>query len=211
MTTSGSGTLTLTGHASTPSGTWHVQQGTLAIGTGGSLNVGSLIQSAGSTLSLTPGTSETPASAPIQVSGAVQLAGSLTVTSLPTVPANGKGVLIHETGTRAISGTFAGLPQGAHLTVGGRQYTIDYAGGSGHDVVLTASAGAGATAAAAASSGAAAVNVADSRGSGGSGGSSILGIVGELAAAAVGASAVVLFLKRRRRGVGRRRRRPTGT
>jgi autotransporter-associated beta strand protein len=55
LTTTGSGTLTLTGHVSTPGGALDVKQGTLAVGAGGAVNVGSLIQSAGSTLSLAPG------------------------------------------------------------------------------------------------------------------------------------------------------------
>lgn len=195
VTTTGSGTLTLTGHASTPNGTWHVQQGTLAIGSGGTLNVASLVQSAGSTLTLTPGT--TP---PIQVSGAVQLAGTLAVTALPTVPADGKIVLIHETGTQAVSGTFTGLPQGAHLTVDGRQYTIDYAGGSGHDVVLTAGTATTSTAAANASGSAAAENAADSSNASGSGGGSMVKVAGATgAAAAAVAGGGFLFLKRRKR------------
>ncbi len=203
LTTTGNGTLALTGHASTPSGTWHLQQGTLEIGSGGSLSVGSLVVSAGSTLSLAAGTS-----APIQVSGAVQLSGALKVASLPTVAAGGKITLIHETGTQPVTGTFTGLPHGAQLLVSGRKYTIDYAGGSGHDVVLTASAGA--TASSTASGSAVAVNVADSSNASGSGGSSILEIAGLIGASAIGASALVLFLRRKKRGaVGRRRRRPT--
>jgi autotransporter-associated beta strand protein len=50
-TTISAGTLVVTGHAGAASGIWHVQQGTLAIGSGGTLDVGSLIQSPGSTLS----------------------------------------------------------------------------------------------------------------------------------------------------------------
>lgn len=194
LTKSGSGTLTLTGHASTPSGTWRVQQGTLAVGAGGALSVGSLIQSPGSTLSLAAGTS-----APLQVSGPIQLGGSLAVTAVPNVPADGKIVLIHETGTQAVSGAFSGLPQGAHVTVAGRQYTIDYAGGSGHDVVLSAGAGVTATDAAAAS-GATGVTAAQGTGANGSGGGSmaeIAGATGAVAAASAGAGA--LFIKRRKR------------
>jgi autotransporter-associated beta strand protein len=204
LTTTGGGTLTLTGHASTPSGTWHVQQGTLAIGASGSLSIGSLVESAGSTLSLAAGTS-----APIQVSGAVQLGGALKVASLSTVAAGAPITLIHETGTQPITGTFTGLAQGAQLLVGGRAYTIDYAGRSGHDVVLTA--GTGATASSTASGSAAAVNVADSSKASGSGGSSIMELAGATgAAAAVVAGGVVFFLKRKKRpAVGRRRRRPT--
>lgn len=205
VTTTGSGTLTLTGHANTPRGTWHVQQGTLAIGSGGSLNVGSLVQSPGSTLSLTPG-----ATAPIQVSGAVRLGGALTVAS---VPAGGNVVLIHETGTQAVSGTFTGLPQGAKLTVGGREYTISYTGGSGHDVTLSSAALATAGAGGAADGSPAAVNAAESGGAGGSGGTPMLAVVGAVLAAGAVAGGGVLFLKRRKRerapafaGRGRRRR-----
>lgn len=207
VTTIGSGTLTLTGHASTPTGTWHVQQGTLAIGASGSLSIGSLIQSAGSTLSLAMGTATN--STPITAAGAVQLAGSLKVTSLPTAPVGGKIVLIHETGTEAVSGTFTGLPQGANLLVDGRQYTIDYSGGSGHDVVLTAVAGAASSTAGGSST---AVNAADSgSGAHGSGGSSVVELVGAAAAAAAVAIGGWLFLKRSkkqaRRGSRRRRER----
>jgi autotransporter-associated beta strand protein len=209
LTTTGSGTLTLTGHASTPSGTWHVQQGTLAIGAGGSLSIGSLVESAGSTLSLAAGTS-----APIQVSGAVQLGGKLNVASLPTAAAGGKITLIHATGTQPVTGTFTGLPEGSQLLVGGRPYTIGYAGGSGHDVVLTASAGA--TASSTASGSAAAVNVADSsKASGSGGGSSIVALAGAIGAAVAVVAGGVLFLKWKKqkkkgqRGVERRRRRPT--
>jgi autotransporter-associated beta strand protein len=209
LMTTGSGTLTLTGHASTPSGTWHVQQGTLAIGASGSLNVGSLVQAAGSTLSLAVG-----ASAPIQVSGAVQLGGSLKVASVATAAstavasADGKITLIHETGTQSVSGTFTGLPQGAKLLAGGRQYTIDYAGGSGHDVVLTA--GATTTSTTTAGGSAAAVSVAGSSNTSGSGGGSMLELAGASLAAIAVAGGGFLFLKRRKRGaVGRRRRRPT--
>jgi hypothetical protein len=33
---------------------------------------------------------------------------------------------------------FAGLPQGAEFTAGGELFAINYHGGDGHDVVLTA-------------------------------------------------------------------------
>jgi len=205
LTTSGSGTLMLTGHASTPQGAWDMQQGTLAIGAGGALTIGSLTQAAGSTLSLTPGTgTTTPTGAPIQVSGAVKLGGTLSVTSVPKIPAGGKVVLIHETGTQAVSGTFSGLPQGAHLTVDGQQFTIDYAGDSGHDVVL--SAGTATTAAAltlaSGSAAAAGANSVSSSNVGGSGGGSSLEVAGASGAAAAAAAAggMVFFVKRRKRG-----------
>ena len=200
LTTTGIGTLTLTGHASTPSGTWDLKQGTLAVGAGGAVDVGSLIQSAGSTLSLAPGNGATsPTGAPIQVSGEVQLGGTLAVTSVPQVPAGGKIVLIHDSGTKAVSGTFSGLPQGAKVSVAGREFTIDYSGDSGHDVVLSTVA-ASSAAITLASGSAPAVAVAGTSGVRGSGGGSSLAVVGAtgVAAAAVAAGGFV-FMKRRKR------------
>src|SRR5207244_8657071 len=36
-----------------------------------------------------------------------------------------------------VTGTFAGLPQGATVAVGGLGFTVSYTGGSGNDVVLS--------------------------------------------------------------------------
>src|SRR5262249_24976988 len=44
--------------------------------------------------------------------------------------------IINNGGTNAVAGTFAGLPQGASLTIGGANFVISYTGGSGNDVVL---------------------------------------------------------------------------
>ena len=40
-------------------------------------------------------------------------------------------------GSAAITGTFAGLPEGAKVTINGTVYTISYKGGNGKSVVLT--------------------------------------------------------------------------
>jgi fibronectin-binding autotransporter adhesin len=51
-------------------------------------------------------------------------------------------ILVANDGREAVSGTFAGLPEGAvALVAGGRNWRIGYGGGDGNDVVLTASAG----------------------------------------------------------------------
>ena len=56
----------------------------------------------------------------------------------PLVP-NGQTVtLIDNLGTDPVTGTFAGLPEGATLTANGQEFTISYIGGDGNDVVLTA-------------------------------------------------------------------------
>jgi hypothetical protein len=40
--------------------------------------------------------------------------------------------------TSAVEGTFAGLPEGGRITIGGAVFAISYVGGTGNDVVLTA-------------------------------------------------------------------------
>jgi autotransporter-associated beta strand protein len=55
----------------------------------------------------------------------------------PNVPASGSFTIIQNAGTGTVSGTFAGLPEGAVFTAGGLQFQITYQGGSGHDVVVS--------------------------------------------------------------------------
>jgi hypothetical protein len=77
----------------------------------------------------------------LQVSGSVILGGALNV-SLGYTPAVGDGfTLLDNTGPGPITGTFAGLPQGAVVTIGGQAFTISYVGGTGNDVVLTRASG----------------------------------------------------------------------
>ncbi len=76
----------------------------------------------------------------IQVSGGVALAGTLNVTfTNGFVSALGESfTIISNGGTAPIQGSFAGLAEGAVMTVDGRQLMISYAGGLDHrDVVLT--------------------------------------------------------------------------
>jgi autotransporter-associated beta strand protein len=78
----------------------------------------------------------------LQVAGAINLANAtLNVTLSPSfTPATGQQfTIINNTGTGAITGTFAGLPEGAKVTVSGQQFTISYQGGTNsNSVVLTA-------------------------------------------------------------------------
>lgn len=46
-------------------------------------------------------------------------------------------LIVNNTSDAPVSGTFAGLPEGARLTVSGRPFTMSYRGGDGNDVVLT--------------------------------------------------------------------------
>ncbi|NUP54029.1 MAG: autotransporter [Catenulispora sp.] len=133
LTKAGTGTLTLTADAKT-GGTWHVAQGTLAL-TGAKVTTGGLNVAAGATLMLTP-----PADGPaLTVAGPVSLAGTLAVKIPEQLTAGQQLTLVHETGSGSGgSGTFAGLAEGANVTVDGGTFRISYRGGSGHDIVLTA-------------------------------------------------------------------------
>jgi hypothetical protein len=74
----------------------------------------------------------------LRVTGTVLLGGALNL-SVDHAPAVGDTfTILDNAGTGATQGTFAGLPQGATVTAGGTTFTISYAGGTGNDVVLTA-------------------------------------------------------------------------
>lgn len=72
------------------------------------------------------------------VTGAVALNGAtLTLNSNFTPAAGTSFVIIANDGTDAVSGTFAGLPEGSTVTVGGTAFVVSYVGGDGNDVTLT--------------------------------------------------------------------------
>jgi hypothetical protein len=52
--------------------------------------------------------------------------------------AGAKFTIVSVPAGHAVTGTFAGLAEGATLTIGGQRYAITYHGGDGNDVVLTA-------------------------------------------------------------------------
>ncbi|NUR57503.1 MAG: autotransporter [Catenulispora sp.] len=206
----GAGTLTLTA-GSTTSGAWRVDQGTLAVG-GAPTTTGGLTVGAGATLALTA-----PASgAALTVNGPLNLAGTLTVKPAGAVTAGEQFTLVHATGPAAV-GSFAGLAEGAAVTVGGASFQITYHGGTGHDIVLTARNSASATAVGSTVANAPAQPAQDSgstspqHAAAGTGGGSGL----KLAALAIGAFALLLaafgvFRVRRRSTAGTGRRRATG-
>jgi uncharacterized repeat protein (TIGR01451 family) len=75
----------------------------------------------------------------IDVTGTVSLGGATLHVALGFVPPSfSTFTIINNDSTDAVTGTFAGLPQGGRLTVGGVSFSISYTGGSGNDVVLTA-------------------------------------------------------------------------
>jgi large repetitive protein len=72
----------------------------------------------------------------LNVTGQVSLGGSEFNPFLDFTPSSGEQFTIIKS-TEPIVGTFAGLPQGASLTLGNTAFTISYSGGDGDDVVLT--------------------------------------------------------------------------
>ena len=147
----GAGALTLSGRSSTPGGTWQLNQGTLSL-VGAQVSAAGFTQAPGTTLALTltptataTATGDSAASAPLQLTGAARLSGAVTVSIPAGQVAGTKLTLIHSSSDQPVSGTFAGLPEGATFTSGGTTLQISYRGGSGHDVVVTV--GATATAA----------------------------------------------------------------
>ncbi|HOX02825.1 MAG TPA: autotransporter-associated beta strand repeat-containing protein [Candidatus Paceibacterota bacterium] len=76
----------------------------------------------------------------MNVQGSVGLGSArLTLSAAGLLPEEGQPfVLVSNDGADAVAGTFAGLPEGAVVSAGPRQFLITYAGGSGNDVVLLA-------------------------------------------------------------------------
>lgn len=75
----------------------------------------------------------------LAVNGTVTLGGAALALSGGFAATPGTAItLINNDGADAVTGTFAGLPQGAQVAVGGQVFTISYTGGTGNDVVLTA-------------------------------------------------------------------------
>src|SRR6202035_1535804 len=76
------------------------------------------------------------------VNGTVSLGGALNPSLIGGfLPSLGNSFqMITNDGIDPVVGTFAGLPQGARFNVGPRFFTISYVGGTGNDVVISASA-----------------------------------------------------------------------
>lgn len=72
----------------------------------------------------------------ISVNGPVALGGAALDLRWNLEPAVGEQFRLI-TGATTLTGTFAGLPEGAVFFARGRRFSITYAGGAGHDVVVT--------------------------------------------------------------------------
>jgi autotransporter-associated beta strand protein len=122
--------------------------GTVAPGDGGTaiLNTGALTLATGSNLDilLTDDTAGTGYSQ-INVNGAASISGSNLILSGSRSGHDGTLLTILAS-TSAITGTFTGLAQSGTVSNNGVNYTIDYTGGGGDNVVLTANLAATSTA-----------------------------------------------------------------
>jgi autotransporter-associated beta strand protein len=103
------------------------------------LQTGNVTFSAGSAFAVTlNGTTAGTDYDQLSVLGTVNLAGATLNVNLGFTPNLGSAfVLIQNGGGGAVVDTFAGLPEGATLTLSGMTFQISYVGGTGNDVVLT--------------------------------------------------------------------------
>src|SRR5262249_54360500 len=105
-------------------------------GTAGRLTAGNTAFNAASTLAMK--LVDAANSDRITVNGTVAVGGTLQLSLSSAVAAGTTITLIDNDGTDAVTGTFAGLPQGATLLLNGQLFAISYTGGDGTDVTLTA-------------------------------------------------------------------------
>lgn len=146
LTKSGLGTLTLTG-ASTYTGSTTITNGKLALS--GSLT--SAITATTGTLAAlgTPSTTgnisiasggryEVRPNDSLTVGGNVTLSGNLDIIAAPGLATGSTFTILNKTSAGAVSGTFANKPQGSTFVASGYKWMINYTGGDGNDIVLTA-------------------------------------------------------------------------
>ncbi|MCR5873052.1 hypothetical protein LRS10_01875 [Phenylobacterium sp. J426] len=118
--------------------------GTLAPGASpGVLATGNLGLNAGATLEVELGGTGAGQFDRLNVTGTVTLGGAFLDIQLYggfTPVAGNSFLLIDNDLADAVSGEFAGFADGVAVTIGGLNYTVDYQGGDGNDVVLTVSA-----------------------------------------------------------------------
>ncbi len=115
--------------------------GPLAVGTDVNMGAtGTLSFGSGDQLAVTiDGTTPDSQFTQLKVTGKVDLTGAaLSVGGSYTPASTDTFTIIDNDGADAVAGTFAGLPEGASLTLNGKSLLITYHGGDGNDVVLIA-------------------------------------------------------------------------
>ncbi|MBI5757591.1 MAG: autotransporter-associated beta strand repeat-containing protein, partial [Planctomycetales bacterium] len=130
------------GGTGTVAGTVNVQSGgTVAPGTSpGILNTGSVTFATGSTFAIEVNGSTTAGTDydQLNVTGTVDLGGATLSTSGSIASSAGQQiVIINNDSTDAVTNTFAGLSEGATVTINSVPFKITYVGGTGNDVVLS--------------------------------------------------------------------------
>ncbi|MCE9608818.1 MAG: DUF6055 domain-containing protein [Chthoniobacter sp.] len=73
----------------------------------------------------------------LNASGNVALSGPLTISAAAGIAPGTSFTILSKTSAGAVSGTFAGLPQGSAFSASGYLWIISYTGGDGNDVTLT--------------------------------------------------------------------------
>ena len=114
--------------------------GTIAPGNiPGTISTGNLTLAAGATASMEiDGTVAGTGYDQIVVTGTVDVSGATLTTIFGYTSATSDSyILISNDGVDAVTGTFAGLAEGASFTANSRAYQISYAGGDGNDITVT--------------------------------------------------------------------------
>lgn len=111
--------------------------GGLAIDAGGIANLGAYSQTTNGFACA--GTFEITAGASLNSSGLVNVTGCTLQFDVPSgyVPPGGSLTVVANSSGAAVTGTFAGLPEGAPVMVNGSARVITYRGGAGADIALT--------------------------------------------------------------------------
>jgi autotransporter-associated beta strand protein len=73
----------------------------------------------------------------LQTAGSVSLNNCTLSATLGYTPTLGDTIALIANGGTALSGTFAGIPEGGTTNLGAKRFTVSYVGGTGHDVTLT--------------------------------------------------------------------------
>ncbi len=132
------GALSMTGGA-TAQGISVSMTGHLKVSEGGAAQGNSGSIGLGSTSTFDVGSSATGLGK-LTVTGTVSLGGANLNVIVPSgyeAATNTPFTIIDNDGTDPVSGTFAGLPEGATFTANGTTFRISYVGGTGNDVTLT--------------------------------------------------------------------------
>ncbi|MBK9214364.1 MAG: carboxypeptidase regulatory-like domain-containing protein [Chloracidobacterium sp.] len=105
----------------------------------GIINSGSLSLTSGSTVNIEiNGPNVGSQYDQLNVTGTVDLGGATLNTTLGYTPTAGHSyTIVNNDGSDAVTGTFAGMPEGTVFYEGAHSFKISYVGGTGNDVVIT--------------------------------------------------------------------------